>query len=43
MNKSFYLPPEFCLMETANEKGSLAKLPGAAERGAVFARRIAET
>ena len=42
MNKSFYLPPEFCLMETANEKGSLAKLPGAAERGAVFARRIAE-
>ena len=42
MNKSFYLPPEFCLMETANEKGSLVKLPGVAERGAAFARRIAE-
>ena len=33
MNKSFYLPPEFCLMETANEKGSLVKLPGVAPGG----------
>lgn len=37
MNKSFYLPPRFCMLETANEKGSLLKLPGVAERGAAFA------
>lgn len=42
MNKSFYLPPDFCLLETANEKGSLIKLPGVAERGAAFARRIVD-
>lgn len=40
MNKSFYLPPNFCMLETANEKGSLVKLPGVAERGAAFARAI---
>lgn len=40
MNKSFYLPPVFCMLETANEKGSLVKLPGIAERGAAFARAI---
>lgn len=40
MNKSFCLPPRFCLMETANEKGSLVKLPGVAERGAAFARAM---
>ena len=40
MNKSFYLPPRFCLMETANEKGSLVKLPGVRERGAAFAEAI---
>ena len=40
MNKSFCLPPRFCLMETANEKGSLVKLPGAAERGAAFAKAM---
>ena len=40
MNKSFYLPPEFCMLETANEKGSLLKLPGVAERGAAFARAM---
>ncbi len=37
MNKSFYLPPRFCMMETANEKGSLVKLPGVADRGRSFA------
>lgn len=42
MNKSFYLPPRFCLMETANEKGSLVKLPGVAERGAAFAQAISK-
>lgn len=40
MNKSFYLPPNFCMMETANEKGSLMRLPGVAERGAEFARAM---
>ena len=42
MNKSFFLPPHFCLMETANERGSLVKLPGIEARAAAFARRIAE-
>lgn len=41
MNKSFYLPPNFCMLETANEKGSLIKLPGVERRGAEFARLIA--
>ena len=42
MNKSFYLPPRFCMLETANEKGSLVKLPGIGERGAAFAARMME-
>lgn len=42
MNKSFYLPERFCLLETANDKGSLVKLPGVAERGRAFARHIME-
>jgi len=41
MNKSFYLPPRFCMMETANEKGSLVKLPGIAERARGFAAQMA--
>ena len=40
MNKSFYLPPRFCMLETANEKGSLVKLPGIAQRGAAFAAHM---
>jgi len=42
MNKSFYLPPRFCMMETANEKGSLVKLEGIARRSREFAGRIME-
>ena len=42
MNKSFYLPARFCLLETANDKGSLVKLPGVEERGRAFARHIME-
>ncbi len=42
MNKSFYLPERFCLLETANDKGSLVKLPGVADRGRAFARHIME-
>ena len=30
------------MMETANEKGSLIRLPGAALRGEAFAKRMAE-
>lgn len=41
MNKSFYLPPRFCMLETANEKGSLIRLPGIAARGAAFGARMA--
>lgn len=40
MNKSFYLPARFCMLETANEKGSLVKLPGIAERAAAFGHAI---
>ena len=40
MNKSFYLPPRFCMMETANEKGSLIRLPGIAERSRDFAKQM---
>ena len=40
MNKSFFLPPRFCLLETANEKGSLRRLPGIEESGLDFAGRI---
>lgn len=40
MNKSFYLPPRFCILETANEKGSLRRLPGIEEKGREFLSRI---
>ena len=41
LNQSFYLPPDFCMLETANEKGSLVRLPGVAERGRAFAEKMA--
>ena len=40
MNKSFYLPPRFCMLETANEKGSLVKLEGIAARSGEFGQRM---
>lgn len=40
MNKSFYLPPHFALMETANDAGSLLQQEGVEERAAAFARRM---
>lgn len=40
MNKSFFLPPHFCLLETANEAGSLVRLPGIAERAGAFAAEM---
>ncbi len=42
MNKSFYLPPRFCMLETANEKGSLVKLEGIAARSGEFGQRMGE-
>lgn len=41
MNKGFWLPPEFCLMETANDPGTALKLPGIEARVERFARRMA--
>ena len=32
MNKSFWLPAEFCLLETANDAGTAIHLPGIEER-----------
>ena len=43
MNKSFYLPPRFSLLETANERGSLVKLPGIEAQAAAIARHMAES
>ena len=37
INKGFWLPPDFCLMETANDAGSAIRLPGIEERLACFA------
>lgn len=42
MNKSFFLPPHFCLLETANERGSLVKLPGIELRAEAFAHHMVE-
>ena len=43
MNKSFYLPPRFALMETANNPGEAMALPGIGERLDDFAQRIRDT
>ena len=37
LNKGFILPPGFCLMETANDPGEAAALPGIGERAKAFA------
>ena len=42
MNKAVYLPPRFCLLETANERGSLVRLPGIREKARCFARQMME-
>ena len=42
MNKGFWLPANFCLLETANERGSLLHLPGIRDTAAAFAREMAE-
>ena len=43
MNKSFYLPPRFALIETANDPGEALTLPGIEARLEDFARRITAT
>jgi len=43
MNKSFYLPPKFALIETANAPGEALTLPGIGERLEWFARNIQNT
>lgn len=40
MNKSFYLPPRFAMIETANDPGEAVKLAGIGERMDRFAERI---
>ena len=43
MNKTFYLPGHFAMMETANNAGAAMQLPGIEERMNAFAERIRET
>lgn len=40
LNRSFLLPPRFCLMETANDRGEAINLPGIRERAEAFALEI---
>lgn len=42
MNKTFSLPANFAMIETANEPGEIMKLPGIEERARAFADRILE-
>lgn len=43
MNKSFYLPQRFALIETANDPGQALALPGIQERLEGFSRNILDT
>ena len=43
MNKTFYQPGQFAMMETANNAGAAMQLPGIEERMNAFAERIRET
>ena len=43
MNKSFYLPARFALLETANNPGEALALPGVEGRTEALARRITDT
>ena len=43
MNKTFYLPPRFALLETANNAGQAVRLPGIEERIRAFAENIKNT
>lgn len=43
MNKSFFLPAEFCMMETGNNPGTAVKSAGIEERIETFAKNIVNT
>ena len=43
MNKGAILPPQFCLMQTANDPGSAQKSDGITGRLDTFAAHIART
>lgn len=40
MNKTFYLPGNFCMMETANNAGAAMKLPGIENRIKEFSEKM---
>jgi hypothetical protein len=40
INKTFMLPPEFALMETANDYGEVEKIEGIKEKAKKFADNI---
>jgi len=40
INKSFRLPPYFALMATANDPGSIRKVPGIEEKARIFAENL---
>ena len=40
MNKGFWLPPNFCFLETANDAGTAVELPGIEERLSEFTENI---
>ena len=40
MNKGFWLPPDFCLLETANDAGAALALPGIEARLERFADNL---
>lgn len=42
MNKGFWLPPDFCLIETANDPGEALRLPGIEARTARFTQSICD-
>lgn len=43
MNKSFFLPPRFCMIETANDPESICSVDKIEEKAATFAQSIMES
>lgn len=42
LNKSFLLPPRFCLLQTANMPGDVRKIPDVEDQAEAFAARLGE-
>jgi hypothetical protein len=40
MNKGFWLPSDFCLLETANDAGTAIRLPGIEDRLHAYAQHM---